>query len=87
LGDLIVRGLALVGIADFDIFSDSVDPSYAPRCRDRGELLRVTVHVSAQGYDVRVNGYANMLAVEAGIEFEFVDDILAKLDFFHDFPR
>jgi hypothetical protein len=47
--------------------------------------MRITVNVSAWGDNVLVNGDA-VLAVTAGIKFEFVDYILAKLGFFHDLP-
>jgi hypothetical protein len=63
-----------------------LNPTFLSCLIDVGpEALRITGNVSARGDNVLVNGDA-VLAVKAGIKFEFVDYILAKLGFFHDLP-
>src|ERR1019366_10366021 len=86
LGNLIVRRLVLVRVTNLDTLGNRMHALDATSGVDRGKLFSVAVDVAGQGHDILVDVNADVLAVEAWIEFKFVDDILAKLRVGHDRP-
>jgi hypothetical protein len=78
-GDLIVRRFGLERIADLDILGYCVHTLDSASSRNGCNLFGIAVDVTGKADDVFVDRDANVLAIESGVEFEFVDDVLTKL--------
>ena len=78
LCDLIVGGFGLKGIADLDLVRDRVHATHALGRSDRVDFLIVALDVSAQGYNSIFDRNSDMFGVEAWIELQLVEHILAK---------
>src|ERR1039458_4021181 len=74
----------LIGIADLDAFGDCVHAFDALDRSNRSELFRVAIDVPCESRDIIVDHNTNMLAVEARIEFELINDVLPELRVGHD---
>jgi hypothetical protein len=62
-----------------DLLRDRREPFDPPRSALCGRFLGVARDKAGKGDNAPVCGYADVRAIDAGLEFEFVEDILLKL--------
>src|SRR6516165_9875496 len=77
--NLVVRAFRIRRQAHLDFLGDRPDPFDAPRGALRHRLLDVARHKAGQGDHTVIRSYADMGGIDAGLEFELVENVLPKL--------
>jgi len=78
-GDLVIGALGVRRQAHLDLFGDRLDPFDTPRGMLRCCLFGITRHKAGERDDPFVRNDTDMRRIDARLEFEFIENILAKL--------
>ena len=71
-------------MANFDVLGDGMHSPDAPHVAVIAAIFsRVAADVPGQADDVLVNSNADMRGIQAGVKFQFIDDILPEFKSHH----
>jgi hypothetical protein len=78
-GDLVICAFGVRRQAYLDLLGDRLDAFDPPSGALRGCFLGVIRHKAGKGDDTSIRGHTDMGGIDAGLEFELIENILAKL--------